>query len=176
MALIWVLRHAKAVAHNKDDHGRALTGRGRRQCAEVGKWLRSGDCPEPLPGLVWSSSAIRARETAALALADVLGSSPGVAGHVEVEQWLYQAHPDNVVDRLRLLGAEVASVMVVGHNPTMAELAMGLLGPADPVGRAIMEQGMATGAVAVVEVTPGPWSGLSMGEGTLRALHVPTAR
>ncbi|HLX89558.1 MAG TPA: histidine phosphatase family protein, partial [Acidimicrobiales bacterium] len=105
---VWVLRHAKAVPHRSDDHERALTERGKRQCAEVAAHLVDIGCASDVPATVLVSSATRARETAELVLC-------GLDSRVEVEvrDALYRADADDVIEMLREVGADVPSVMVV---------------------------------------------------------------
>jgi phosphohistidine phosphatase len=164
-----VLRHAKAASHEGDDHSRPLTARGRRQAAEVGAQIASTPVAAARrPELVVSSSARRARQTAELVVAEL---EPGV--ELMVERALYGAAPDDVVEIIRELGAETSSVMVVGHNPTVHELALGLLVTGDRAGRARLEQGFPTAALAAVAVPVEAWTALSMGSATLLELRTP---
>ena len=121
--VVWVLRHAKAAAHGPDDHARPLTGRGRRQAHEVGRYLLEAAFDDvETPVTVLCSSATRARQTAELAV-------EGLGGDVElvVEPALYGADADDVVDVLRTVDDGASSVLVVGHNPTLHELAVLLI-------------------------------------------------
>ena len=166
---MWVLRHAKAAPHGPEDHGRPLTGKGRRQAAEVERFLaESGTALGALPGLVLSSSALRALETA-----EVVVRALGDRAELVVDRRLYEADPDDVVDVLRTLAGEPTSVMVVGHNPTLHEFALALVGAADPHGRARLEKGFPTGALAVIRVPVARWAELSPGSGELATLFTP---
>jgi phosphohistidine phosphatase len=165
---VWVLRHAKAAPQGRDDHTRPLTARGRRQATEVGTYLGGAPVPDvAIPELVLSSSARRAVQTAELVVAEL--------GDVElvVERRLYAADPDDVVDILRALGSDPPSVLVVGHNPTVHELAAVLLDGDDGGGRSRLERGFPTAALAVIAVEATSWTGLSTGTGTLLDLHTP---
>ena len=109
-----LLRHAKSswADPDLDDHDRPLKGRGRRAAGIVGTYLRDAGL---VPDVVLCSSATRARQTLALlALPD--------ATQVYVEDELYGASPNEVLTRLRLVPDEVASVLLVGHNPTLEDL------------------------------------------------------
>ena len=155
---MWVLRHAKAAPHGPDDHSRPLAGKGRRQGAELEAFLRrSAGGVGPLPRLVLSSSALRALETAELV----------------VDRRLYEADPDDVIDVLRAVDDDVPSVMVVGHNPTLHDLALALVGPEDPTGRARLEEGFPTGALAALRSPTDRWARLQMAEGALLTLVSP---
>ena len=70
------------------------------------------------PELVLCSSALRARQTLARVL-PVLGSTL----EVRIEPSLYTFDVGVLLDRLSRVSADVASVLLVGHNPAMQELA-----------------------------------------------------
>lgn len=122
---LWVLRHAKAA---RDDPGgdrtRPLTKRGRRQAESVRDHLGSLTTPEQrrLPGLVVSSPAARARETAEL----VMPALPRAA--FTLEEVLYSEEAPEILEWLRKSAPGQRSIMLVGHNPTLEELC-GLLEP-----------------------------------------------
>jgi phosphohistidine phosphatase len=162
-----VLRHAKAASQGPDDHGRPLTGRGRRQATDVGAYVAGDPVPgAPVPELVLSSSARRAVETAELVTAEL-----GARAELVVEPALYGADADDVVEIVRGLGGEADSVMVVGHNPTVHELAVLLLDDEDVGGRARLDAGFPTAALAVIAVATPTWTRLAPGSGTLLALR-----
>jgi phosphohistidine phosphatase len=164
---VWVLRHAKAAPQGPDDHSRPLSARGTRQAADVGRYLAGAPVAGvPVPELVLSSSARRALQTAKLVMAEM--SSPV---ELMVERRLYDADADDVADVLRELGA-APSVLVVGHNPTLHDFALLLVDPQD-AGRARLEEGFPTAALAVVAVPAPSWARLSLGTGTLLDLRTP---
>jgi phosphohistidine phosphatase len=165
---VWVLRHAKAAAHGPDDHGRRLTARGTRQATEVGSYLaRAPLAGFPVPELVLCSSARRAVQTAELVMAQLV-----TPVELAVERRLYSADVDDVVEIVRAESGDVPSVMVVGHNPTLQELAFDLLEPDDD-GRVRLEERFPTAALAVVAVPVASWARLTLGTGTLIELHTP---
>jgi len=166
---VWVLRHAKATAHGPDDHSRVLAPRGLRQATAVGRSVAADPVDgAPVPVLVLCSSARRAVQTAELVVAALADRTD-----LEVERGLYEADADDIVDRLRLVHDEVVSVMVVGHNPTLHDLALLLLDPQDAAGRSRLEAGFPTAALAVVGIPAPSWGKLSMGTGRLLALRTP---
>lgn len=168
MRTLWVLRHAKAVPHSAADYERSLAARGRRQCAELAEHL--SEMKRARPGLVLSSSAARALQTAQ----GVISAMPGA--DMEVERDLYLADPDGVLDRVRKVDDAHAQVMVVGHNPTVFELLLWLLGPDDAKGSKHLDRGMPTAALAVVDFDVEHWGELAPGQGKLIELFVPKAR
>jgi len=164
-----VLRHAKAASQGPDDHSRPLTARGRRQATDVGSYVAGDPVPAAsVPELVLSSSARRAVQTAELVM-DVLGAR----AELVVEPTLYGADADDVVEIVRSLGGDAASVMVVGHNPTAHELVVLLLDDEDVEGRARLNRGFPTAALAVIALPAPTWTRLSLGSGTLLTLRSP---
>jgi phosphohistidine phosphatase len=168
---LWILRHAKAASQGTegDDHSRPLTGRGRRQTTQVAAYMAAKvAAAEPVPDLVISSSATRARMTA-----EPVHAALGDGVPLDIEPALYGADPDDIVDRLRLIGDDTTSVMVVGHNPTFHELAL-LLDAVDDDGRARLETGFPTAALAHLVLDVTTWTEVVAGCGRLEELFVPT--
>ena len=113
------------------------------------------------------STATRARETLA-------GVAPSLGDDVDVwfEDDLYGASDDELLDRLRRLPPAVPSVMVVGHNPGLGDLALRLIGGGDEPALVRLHAKFPTGALASLLV-PGEWDELSPGSATLTAFVVP---
>jgi phosphohistidine phosphatase len=85
---------------------------------------------------------------------------------------LYGAGPETALDLLREVLDDVTSVIVVGHNPTMASLASLIDdGDGDPAVTSEMLSGYPTSAVAVFEYD-GPWSDLTEAGARLVAYYV----
>lgn len=160
-----LLRHAKSSWADAGipDHDRPLNGRGRAAAAAMGEYLRSADL---VPDLVLCSSARRACETLArLRLpADVV---------VDVAHDLYLADPGTVVDQVRLVDDAVATLLVVGHNPTTEELALDLAGPANAGAAQRISAKYPTGALAVLDVA-GQWRDVALGTLSLTAFVTPS--
>ena len=70
---------------------------------------------------------------------------------VEVREGLYDATPEEVDEELRVGTAEAGTVMVVGHNPSLHELAIELLsdGHASPADLERVSAGFPTTTAAV---------------------------
>lgn len=122
MHQLHLLRHAKSSwDDDAEDHERTLTKRGREAARLVGEALQKtiGELD-----LVLCSSALRTRETARLALA---GFSP--PPEVLYEDGLYLASAGKLLKRLSELDERVGSVMIIGHNPGLHELATSLAAP-----------------------------------------------
>ncbi len=100
------------------------------------------------PQLVLCSSARRTRETVER-LALPSGSQ------VEVEDGLYAAGAGDLLGRLRAVGDDVSSVLLVAHNPGVHELALALV---DGEGAPFADK-LPTGALVDLEFE-GSWSDL----------------
>lgn len=160
MRRLHLLRHAKSSWDETDlaDRDRPLAPRGRKAAARIAEHLAS---EEIAPELVLCSAALRTRETLAALL-------PVLAGDVEIqlEESLYGAGVEQVLARVRETGDAVSAVLVIGHNPTLHELALFLTGRLDALER------FPTGALASLAFG-GPWAELGEGGAELESLVVP---
>jgi phosphohistidine phosphatase len=157
-----VMRHAKAEASAATDHSRELTGRGRRQSRAAG--ARMAD-ESVVPELVLVSSAARATSTCSEVLA---GLTTGVEPEVRVLDSLYHADAADVLSTCaEEIPAETVTVLVIGHNPTIAETA-GLL----QSGPDTVDVSFPTAAYAVFGIDPA-WADLEPGAGALLDSYAP---
>lgn len=163
-----VVRHAKAESSAPSDAERSLEPSGREDSLAGGRWL-AGQGLRPDHALV--SDARRARETwAGLAEGGGWDLTP------EVSRLLYSAEPDTVLDLLREAPEDVTTVVVVGHNPTMATLAS-LLDDGtgdDATATELTAGGFPPCSLAVFEYA-GAWSDLELTSATLTSFHVARA-
>lgn len=119
MNMLHLLRHAKSSAKEEiEDHERGLSRRGREAAHRVGKYLSA---TIGTFDLVLCSSARRTRETLELVVTEF---SP--RPRCMIEGGLYLAGRERLIERLRRLDARDASVLLIGHNPGLHELALGL--------------------------------------------------
>jgi phosphohistidine phosphatase len=117
-----LLRHAKSAwPDDVPDHDRPLAPRGRRDAPAAGRWLRKSGYSDYVPDRVLCSTAKRARETWQLA-EEKLGAHPPA----EFEDRVYGASPADLLALVRLTSADVRTLLIVGHEPTMRELALEL--------------------------------------------------
>ena len=127
MQRLILLRHAKteSTAATGGDAARALTDRGRRDAALIGRALAQA---ELAPDRVLVSSATRARQTWTQVAADF------PLAQVEVEPGLYLAEPERLVTATETLRHDplVATGMIIGHNPGLHDYALSLAGKAGP--------------------------------------------
>ncbi len=163
-----LLRHAKSAWPDLPDHDRPLAGRGRGDAPAIGRWLRETGC---LPDLVWCSTAERATQTWQLAAAE-LGADPPVS----YEPKMYGATGSELADLVRQAPARTGTLLLVGHNPGLQELAVTLsAADAEPGGAAALDRlarKFPTAALAVLEFGGG-WPELSAGSARLVSFVVP---
>ena len=113
-----IVRHAKSSWKDfgLDDRERPLNKRGERDAPEIGARLaRRKDRPD----LIVSSPAARALETARI-IAKMLGYP---RKEIAVEERLYGAGIDELLDVIRNADESAATLMLFGHNPGLTELA-----------------------------------------------------
>jgi phosphohistidine phosphatase len=160
---LYLLRHAKSSWADPalPDHERPLAPRGRRDSKRIAKHLRRlGYEPE----LILCSSAARTRETLDLVRPAVPTSE------VMVEDELYAASSEELLARIRLVPDAVASVMLIGHNPGLEQLALALASAGDELEQLAAK--FPTAALATLAVA-NSWSRLAPGDATLDAYVVP---
>jgi phosphohistidine phosphatase len=157
---LFLLRHAKSSWDDADlaDRDRPLAPRGRRASKVMARHLRD---EEISPSLVLCSSARRTRETL---------EAVGPSGEVRIEDELYGASEAELLERLRRVPEEIESVMLIGHNPAIQELALGLASGGDRLED--VERKFPTGALATLTL-PGAWRQLSPGSAELVAFVKP---
>ena len=159
-----VVRHAKAEQSGETDLARRLAEVGRSDAEAAGRWLAGEDV---VPDHALVSAAPRARETW-----DGLAAGAGWSVEPTLDEGLYSAGPDTALDLIRGTPPETSVLVVVGHNPTMAQLAQLLDdGEGDPEASNAMARGFPTSAVAVFEYD-GPWADLDVTSARLVAFHV----
>jgi phosphohistidine phosphatase len=163
---LWLLRHAKSSWDDPalSDRLRPLAPRGVRSAVALARHVRSAGVA---PDLVLCSPAVRAVQTWE-------GVSPGVppGTRLELDEAIYHAGAGHLMRRLQQVPPTVGSVLVIGHNPTLEDLAIGLVGAGDPVLRRRLASKFPTGALATVEL-PGDWHDLGWGAATLVGYVVP---
>lgn len=159
-----LIRHAKA-ADGPVDVERPLTPRGRRDADALGDWLHDHG---PTLDRVVVSPARRAQETWSQAAAGLQGTP-----EVDVDERVYENTVDALLEIVRDTADGVATLALVGHNPSFGALADGLDdGTGDPDAREQRAAGFPTCAVAVFEID-GAWEDVTPGEARLVEFAAP---
>lgn len=162
MKRLILTRHAKSSWEDPltPDHDRPLNERGRAAAADLGQWLASRGY---VPGQVLCSDALRTRKTWA-------GIAPGLSATpiLELKPSLYHAGPDVMLAVLRHASAD--TVMMLGHNPGIAEFAARLAAhaPANPEFARYP-----TGATLVLDFAVEAWADVGFGMGIVDDFIVP---
>lgn len=184
---LWLLRHGKAASDapwGGSDRERPLTARGRRDATALGACLAD---KQPMPSLkgiprlelVICSAAVRTRQTADLIVKEL-------GGHILFDSYrsLYQADAGDMLQYVRAIDGGVKSTLVVGHNPSVYELAWDLLADQDNKDdqddqaasgdRALLEaHGFPTCAMAVLALEADGWADVAPECGRLSGLFKP---
>lgn len=150
-------RHAKSSWDDPAmaNHDRPLNDRGRRSARELGDWMASrGYEPEE----VLCSTATRTRET----WERVAGAPLEVRPILRLERGLYQAGPEKMLEILR--SGTQPTLMMIGHNPGIAELAALL--PARAPANADFRR-YPTAATLVLDFQIDSWADLRLGDGSV---------
>jgi len=167
MRQLLLLRHAKTEPVNPaGDHARALVERGYADIALIAEYMNA-NALAPEQALV--SDAVRTAQTVA-ALQQLLSRRPMVVA----TPTLYLAGPEAILHEIWTVPDEVATLLLVGHNPGLHELACELV-RAGPL--ALREQLVAhfpTSALAAITFPARNWANALAGSGTLE--HFVTAR
>jgi len=156
-------RHAKSSWDDPtmSDHDRPLNDRGKAAAADLGEWLSSrGYIPEE----VLCSDALRTRKTWS-------GIAPALPGTpiLTLKPALYHAGPDVMLAVLKHASAD--TVMMIGHNPGIAEFAEKIVAqaPLNPEFRRYP-----TGATLVASFEIDTWTEIDWHMGAVRDFIVPS--
>jgi phosphohistidine phosphatase len=162
MKRLILTRHAKSSWDDPlmSDHDRPLNERGKAAAADLGQWLASrGYAPQE----VLCSDALRTRKTYS-------GIAPALPGTpvLELKPALYHAGPDVMLAVLRHATAD--TVMIIGHNPGIADFAARLVAhpPLNPDFARYP-----TGATLVVDFMVENWAEVGFGMGATVDFIIP---
>lgn len=158
-----LLRHAKSdYPDGVVDHERPLAPRGIREAGLAGDWLRAH---APAIDAVLCSTATRTRQTLERTRIDA---------PVTFADRLYDATPGTVIEEINGVDPGVETLLVVGHEPTMSNLALGLaaIDGSNPTAAESISTKFPTSAIALLR-TGGTWEQLALGGAALITFHVP---
>lgn len=159
-------RHAKSAWDDPamTDHDRPLNARGRRSALELGEWLHSRGYE---PDQVLCSTATRTRQTWDIAALAPLEVTPDI----QFVEALYHASPDVMLRALTQATGD--TVMMLGHNPGIAEFArlLAARAPNHPeFGR------YPTAATTVYDFQIATWAEAKFAAGSVLDFFVPSGR
>lgn len=159
MKRLFLIRHAKSSWDDAAlaDRERPLNERGKRDAPKIGERLARR---EVKPDLILASPAVRALMTAKI----IAGKLDYKRKHIGVDDRLYAAQADDLLEIIHALDDRLQCVMIVGHNPELSELAQRLCGE---IGH------LPTGAVAEFGFAAKSWADIGACPTTTVALDYP---
>lgn len=164
MSRLFLLRHAKAgwALPGMRDFDRPLDETGVADAEATGIVMRDQGY---VPDLTLCSNAVRARQT----LEGIAGNAD--TGRVLFYDDLYSDDAATYLSIIRRVGS-VETLLVIGHNPMMEDLAVALAPRGEEFARATLHAGFPTSGLAVIHFQ-GALSEASPGKGYLEAVLTP---
>ncbi|GHC60516.1 SixA phosphatase family protein [Limoniibacter endophyticus] len=168
MTTLFLLRHAKAAPASAggSDFERFLEASGRNDAVAMGKFFAQEELPSP--DLVFCSPAARTRET--LACFNDGASLSGLK--VFDGDILYKGDSSDYIETIRTEAQNAETILVVGHNPMMEDLAHRLTGSRDSEAFRELQRGYVTSGLAQFEFDEG-FAALDDGRGNLVLFETP---
>jgi len=158
MKTLFVLRHAKSSWDDSSlaDYDRPLNDRGKTAAPFMGRIMAERDL---VPAVIFSSPAVRARETASL-----VKKAGKLDAELRFEERIYEASPQTLKQVVAGIDDEFRSAMIVGHNPGMEGFIRLLTGKLES---------MPTAALAVIDLDIARWDDVGSERGMLRQIIRP---
>lgn len=168
MKTLALFRHAKSDWSDARarDFDRPLNERGQRGARAMGEYImRSGRAFDRMI----ASPAVRAAETV-----EEASKAWKCKFKLEWDRRIYLASSATLMDLLKELQGDPASVLMIGHNPGLEDLIFDLVpdNGACPL-REIVEEKFPTATFAVMELDIGKWSDITEGCGRLVEIKRP---
>lgn len=167
MKRLFLLRHAKSSWKQPSlaDFDRPLNKRGRTAAGLMAKYMAARKLR---PDLILCSASQRTCETLTLMLPDI-----GSDSDIRIEESLYHASAEQMVAEVATADPNHQAVMIVGHNPGLAELALWLARAGDREAKRRLREKFPTGALAVIDNIGDSWDSLTREETRLERLVCP---
>ena len=158
MLSIIIFRHGKSDwdAIYDMDHNRPLSKRGYKAAKIMGRYLKKID---QIPDKVISSSAIRAKDTAGIAIRHGKWSSM-----LSIESKIYGGSSETLLDIIHHLDKKTKSVCLVGHEPTCSSF-ISLC--------TFHSQRFTTASMAKINFRADKWNKIEFGRGSLEWIKSP---
>ena len=159
MLSLILFRHGKSDWDKPfaSDHERPLASRGRDGANCMGRFLAQ---TRQLPDLAITSSAVRARDTLALAMKAGRWDCP-----TRIDSALYETAPEAMLTWLHSIEEQPERLLLTGHEPTWSGLAGRL------IGGALLK--VPTAAMLRIDFEIEHWQQVDFGQGELRWLMPP---
>jgi phosphohistidine phosphatase len=167
MRRLILLRHAKSDRGilGVPDHSRPLNPRGKEAAARIGAYMAKHHL---VPDQVLCSTAQRARDTW-----EAVEKAFSDHSAATFDKRLYEADANGILAVLQEVKPEAHTVVVVGHNPTLHDLANQLIAAGDIDERANLHQKLPTGALVVIDFAVDGWADVHAHSGRLDRFVTP---
>jgi phosphohistidine phosphatase len=152
---LYLLRHAKSSWSDSalSDFDRPLNKRGKKAREHMARYIvQNGHIPD----LIICSTARRAVMTLK-ALRPMVGS----ACRIVMDEGLYMADPKGLANRIENIDKDIASVMLIGHNPGFQMLALSLAEPSSRTEYDRLQFKFPTAALCILEIDQSTWGPLA---------------
>ncbi|HLL71775.1 MAG TPA: histidine phosphatase family protein [Pyrinomonadaceae bacterium] len=158
MKSLLLLRHARPAPNSPRarDFDRTLTDVGREQARRVGQLLREKEIE---PEAIISSPAARARETA-----DLVCEAAGLSTQTRFDARIYEASLEELLHIVSEAEDGIETLLLVGHNPGLAELIARLTGES---------AAMSPATLARIELDIAAWDEVHHADGRLAFVAPP---
>jgi len=167
MRRLLLLRHAKAerLQAGGRDLDRVLAARGRADAKTLGAYLTRHAL---IPDRAVVSTSARTCETWTL-LAAAMGKTPPVS----FDERIYDAVPGTVLQVIKETAPDTGTLMVIGHNPGLQELAAMLVASGDIEARERLGREFPTSGLVVITFAAESWNGIHPRAGRLEHFVTP---
>ncbi len=162
-----LLRHGQALSASamESDANRKLSAQGQAEAENVGKIIADKNLK---PDLVLCSTATRTRETL-----DGLHKSFAAPLAARYEQKIYSASENELLAQISAVADDVNSLLLIGHNPSLHQLAVHLARPGNTQLRDDLCLGFPPCAMAVFALEGG-WNNIKNANSELQFFSTPT--
>lgn len=163
---LMLFRHAKSARPTGvEDQARPLTDRGREASARMGQYMAKTTL---VPDLVIISPALRTEETWYLA-------RPAFSSEIarRTEARIYAAPANAILQVICKTPPAVRTLLLVGHNPGLHELALTLAGSGTQSDLARLAEKFPTAALVVIDFDIDGWRDVAAAAGKLERFETP---
>jgi len=148
-----------------EDRGRTLIDRGRKDAARIGAYMASHGL---VPDRVTTSPSARTQETWKCAAA-AFGPAPKASS----SERLYNAAPSAILGVIKETPAAAHTLLLVGHNPGLHELALTLIASGDVEMREQLREKLPTSGLVIIDFALDAWAKLHGHSGRLERFVTP---
>jgi phosphohistidine phosphatase len=167
MRRLILLRHAKSdwTSPGTRDHARPLAGRGRDAAPRIGAYMAHHGL---VPDQVLCSTAARAQQTLDLVVEQFSEKVP-----ISYDERIYEVAAEDILAVIKQTRTDVHTLLVVGHNPGLRDLAELVIASGDVDARARVLEKFPTAGLAVIDFPIDDWRKLHPRAGRLDRFVTP---